>query len=249
VTDLEQGGPANGDEPGAAGGAAAAGRGDLVFGDVIGEAWRRVSGNKATVWIALLILIAISLALSMLFNLLLGPAPTVDGVATMRSTAPLEQLITTFITTPVGIGLTLVGAAIASDAPAKPTSVLSWYHKVIPLILTTLLMYIMIFIGLVLLVLPGIYLAVSYCLALPLVADKSLGPWQALETSRKLVTPHWFTVFGLMLFASLLAVVSMVAFGIPLIWVMPAIVIGAGIVFRNLAGPEPATLRRVAGEA
>lgn len=38
------------------------------------------------------------------------------------------------------------------------------------------------------LVLPGIYLAVSYQLSLPLVADKGLGPWEAMETSRKIVS-------------------------------------------------------------
>ena len=106
-------------------------------------------------------------------------------------------------------------------------------------------MVVMILIGTVLLVLPGIYLAVSYQLALPLVADKGLGPWEAMEASRKTVTHKWFTFFGLGLVAGLAAAGSVFLLGIPLIWVLPACLIGMGIVYRNALGVEQATLERV----
>lgn len=43
------------------------------------------------------------------------------------------------------------------------------------------------FIGALLITIPAIYLGISYALALPLVWFFDLQPWQALETSRKLV--------------------------------------------------------------
>lgn len=50
--------------------------------------------------------------------------------------------------------------------------------------------------GFLFLIFPGIYLTFAYWFALPLVLDRGLGAWQALELSRKTVTKVWFQVFG-----------------------------------------------------
>ena len=57
-------------------------------------------------------------------------------------------------------------------------------------------------VGLFLCVLPGIYLAVSYVFVLPLVIDKKMEFWTAMEVSRRVVHEQWFSVFllGLALF-------------------------------------------------
>jgi uncharacterized membrane protein len=51
------------------------------------------------------------------------------------------------------------------------------------------------------LVLPGLYLLVAWVFSVPLVADKRLEFWSAMELSRKVVTRVWFETFGLMLLA------------------------------------------------
>jgi hypothetical protein len=48
-------------------------------------------------------------------------------------------------------------------------------------------------------VLPGIYLAFAWMFGVPLVIDKKLEFWSALELSRKVATRVWFQVFGLTL--------------------------------------------------
>jgi len=52
-------------------------------------------------------------------------------------------------------------------------------------------------------VLPGIYLLIAWTFGVPLVVDKKLEFWSALELSRKVVTHVWFQMFGLMLLAFL----------------------------------------------
>lgn len=52
-------------------------------------------------------------------------------------------------------------------------------------------------------ILPAIYLAIAWAFALPLVADKKLLFWPAMELSRKVVTRVWFEVFVLILIAFL----------------------------------------------
>lgn len=53
--------------------------------------------------------------------------------------------------------------------------------------------------GLLFCVLPGLYLLIAWWFVLPLVADKRLEFWSAMELSRKVVTRVWFQVFLLML--------------------------------------------------
>jgi hypothetical protein len=46
-------------------------------------------------------------------------------------------------------------------------------------------------------VVPGIYLQIAWLFSLPLVADRGLGFWEALEASRRAATRHWFKLFAL----------------------------------------------------
>jgi hypothetical protein len=75
----------------------------------------------------------------------------------------------------------------------------------LPLLLFSVVAQILTGIGVLLCILPGIYLAVAWMLFTPLlVLDKRLDFWPAMELSRKLVTRHWWLVFGLALLCLLL---------------------------------------------
>ena len=66
-------------------------------------------------------------------------------------------------------------------------------------------------IGYCLCILPGIYLTVSWMFAVPLVIDRGMGFWEAMEFSRKVVTKHWFLMFALQLLCGLLGVCGVIA--------------------------------------
>jgi len=59
-------------------------------------------------------------------------------------------------------------------------------------------------VGLIFLILPGIYLMVVYTFSYMLVVDRGLGAWPALEESRRVVHKNWWGVFGLTLVMLLL---------------------------------------------
>jgi uncharacterized membrane protein len=75
--------------------------------------------------------------------------------------------------------------------------------------------------GLLLLVLPGIYLAVGYAFVLPLVVDRRLNVWEAMELSRRTVHKQWFPTLGLLLAAGMLIFISATAFGFGLVLTIP----------------------------
>jgi hypothetical protein len=212
--------------------------GDYPFAirDVLSEAWRKVSGNKGTIALAYLIYFAIMMGVSLGAALIRGVLTAVAGSAGTIVGEILALVLQIAVTTPLMAGLFMLGVRISVDAPAKAGSVLAYYDRIRPLLLTLVLMYVMIILGYLLLVLPGIYLSVAYCLAIFLVVDKRLSPWQALEASRKAVTHRWFAVFGLFLLIGLLSVLGAIPLFIGLIWIVPLGLIAWGILYRNIFG-------------
>jgi hypothetical protein len=81
----------------------------------------------------------------------------------------------------------------------------------VPLMLAHLVSALLIGVGLVLCILPGIYLAVSWMFTLPLVIDKGIDFWPAMELSRKVVTKHWWLMFGLLIVCGLVAIAGVFA--------------------------------------
>jgi hypothetical protein len=63
--------------------------------------------------------------------------------------------------------------------------------------------------GFIFCILPGIYLAVSWVFTIPLVIDKQMGFWEAMELSRQVVTKHWWKMFGLVIVLGLLGIAGL----------------------------------------
>jgi len=217
---------------------------ELSIGGLVSEAWGRVEGNKGTVWMAMLFYLVVAFVLGLVFGFLEGPPPDPGEMQPPTLIGLIGQLVSAIILLPMAAGLVFVGVALARGESPNPKSLFSWYDNTLKLVLTSLLMNLLVIIGLLLLVLPGIYLLVSYQIALPLVVDKKLGPWQALEASRKVIGHNWFLVLGLDVVATLVIAVSMMLLGIPAIWTVPAVLIGYGILYNRMVGIEPDTLQR-----
>lgn len=75
--------------------------------------------------------------------------------------------------------------------------------------------------ALVVLLVPCLYLLVSYVFVLPLIVDRQMPVWEAMELSRTTVTRSWFSVFGLLTSAGLLIFISAAALGFGLVLTLP----------------------------
>jgi hypothetical protein len=65
------------------------------------------------------------------------------------------------------------------------------------------------------------YLGVSWIFAYALVIDQGLGPWTALEVSRRVISRRWFSMFFLMICAGLLVALGLIGLGIGVIFTIP----------------------------
>ena len=90
--------------------------------------------------------------------------------------------------------------------------------------------------GLFLLILPGIYLVVGYAFTLPLIVDRGLPAWTAMELSRTTVHRHWWPVFGLLLAQAALIVLGALAAGIGLVFAMPFCTAALMVAYEELFG-------------
>ncbi|MYM62949.1 hypothetical protein [Pseudomaricurvus sp. HS19] len=221
----------------------------LQTSEVISEAWARVSGTKWKFQLALLIYMLIYVAVVVGLRFVFHAIGLDSGIYSEAAGAPgmleimlagtfIESMILMFVTTPLWVGLGMMGVRRAVDGPLKSTDILQYYRAIVPLGITMILMYVLLVIGFLLLIIPGIYLSIAYSMALYLVVDKKMSPWRALETSRKAVTKHWFPMFGLMFVLALFNLIGMIPLGIGLIWTYPLLMIALGIAYRNMFGVE-----------
>jgi uncharacterized membrane protein len=95
------------------------------------------------------------------------------------------------------------------------------FRYFLPLVLLGVVSRVLITIGLILLVIPGLYLAVSYIFATLMVVDQRLDFWPAMEQSRKTVTPRWFSFFVFLLLLVLVNIAGILALGVGLLVSLP----------------------------
>jgi hypothetical protein len=200
---------------------------DWEIGTVMSEAWAKVDGFKMTYFIAMVIYIVISTAVNGVVSFV-GSESVFIGF--------IGQILIMLVTYPLAAGLMMMGIKRVRGLDVQPTMIFDYYPKTIPIFLLNLLMFALIAVGLILLVLPGIYLMIAYLLAVPLLIDKNFGIWQSLETSRKIITPCWFRFFGLVIVMSLIVIVSALPLLIGLIWTLPMFSLVVGIIYRDLIG-------------
>jgi uncharacterized membrane protein len=201
--------------------------------EVIREAWAKTSGTKGPVWgslgLAILVVMAFSFAVS-LISAAIGGGPLAAGLGVAA------QLTISIAGYPFMAGLILIGLRRSVGLPINYKMAFSCYGMMLPIVLASILTSIFTFIGYLLLLIPGIYLAVAYLLVIPLIVDRDMTFWEAMETSRKGVQRHWFKVFGLYFLMGIICFISAIPMGLGLIWTVPMFTVAGGILYREVFG-------------
>ncbi|MGD0016714.1 MAG: protein kinase [Verrucomicrobiia bacterium] len=90
--------------------------------------------------------------------------------------------------------------------------------------------------GFVCLVLPGIYLLVAWTFALPLVIDKRLDFWPAMELSRKTVSKHWWKFFGFAIVLLLVKLAGILVFCVGFLVAVPVALAASMYAYEDIFG-------------
>jgi hypothetical protein len=106
-----------------------------------------------------------------------------------------------------------------------------------------LVKWLLVSLGFLLCILPGIYLGVGYVFALPLVIDKKMEFWTAMEVSRRLVHKHWWSMLALVIVLALVAFAGFLLCGVGALITIPVSSAAFLYVYEDLFGAEAAAAR------
>ena len=200
---------------------------DWSIEGVLTTARQKHDGFKTNFFIALLIYVGISVAIELLRGAVF---PEFDESSYQGI---FIEIAITILIAPLSIGLGLFGVRRAIGKETPVSTLWEPYTAALPLMVMMGLAIVLVIAGLVLFILPGIYLAVAYSFAAFLITEKGMGVWQALEASREAITKYWWRYFGLMLISALLILLGALPALIGLIWVLPILAIANGEVYAH----------------
>jgi uncharacterized membrane protein len=200
---------------------------DLAIGGCISRGWELVKKNFwPSVGVSFLVMLAIAVANQIVA---LFSRPTMNGIIHQHHVSVVGVFIlgsTSILGAPVytvllaGLyryflifirgGTATVGDAFSGFGPSFGQ-----------LVLLGLVQGILILIGYACCIIPGLYLSVAWFFAVPLVIDKRMGFWEAMELSRKIVNKHWFVVFAFLIVYGLLVLAGFIACCVGLLVTIP----------------------------
>ena len=213
---------------------------ELDIGDVFSEAWEKISGIKGYVIGGgiLIYIIGMPIVLGILSVLFGVGQETIFGGLVI-------QLVIIMMIYPFMAGVFMLGLRQSVGRPVGFNQLFSQYGMVLPILGIVIIQSIATSIGFLLLILPGIYVAIALGLAIPLKVEKQLGVVECLTTSMQLVNKKFLNVAVLAIVSSLVATLSFITI-IGWIWGIPWMLMVFAITYRQLAGVNVATLE--AGE-
>ena len=81
--------------------------------------------------------------------------------------------------------------------------------------------YIGMFIGIISIIIPIIYLVIGWIYSMILIVDRKMNFWPAMELSRKTVTKHWFQIFFFLIAIGIISSLGVIVCGVGLFFTIP----------------------------
>src|SRR5262245_8353684 len=178
-------------------------QGDFRVGAVINRSFSVLSRHFLTFFIISLIAVSPLLLLR-------------QGSAT-AATDPAQALITLGLGFVLLMVLSMFSSAIIlhgafQDMRKRPLNPLESLkvalRRLLPLILLALLQSVLMLLGLILLIVPGVILYIMWLVSFAACVVERTGPWRSMRRSQELTKGHRWKVFGLLLLVLLLSLIS-----------------------------------------
>ncbi len=122
---------------------------------------------------------------------------------------------------PITVGYYVVARRLKHDRRVELNDFFRSFDRFIPLLILHLLISVVVFLGLLLLIIPGIYFAVSYIFAHFFVWFYDADPTEAVRLSRRTVSGNFGQIFLLCLVLAGINLLGAMAFGVGLLLTVP----------------------------
>ena len=188
---------------------------EFNLGDYVSRGWEIFRGNPVNFVLYALV-----------YFLIVGSLEALDD--------GFGGLLQVLLGAPLSAGFLIVADKVARGEDTEFGDFFKGFNHFVQLVVGNLTIMVLFAIGLLFLVIPGIYLIVAYMLWMPLVLFEQLNFWPALETSRKIVTRNWwnFLLLGIVFFG--IAILGILALGIGILAAFPVIYCVVYAVYEDL---------------
>lgn len=122
---------------------------------------------------------------------------------------------------PIVAGYYIVAHRLRNDRPAELSDFFRSFDRFIPLLLLNLIISLVVFLGLLILIIPGIYFAISYLFSHFFVWFYDVEPSEAIRLSRKMVSGNFGQILLLFLILASINILGMLAFGVGFLISLP----------------------------
>jgi GYF domain 2 len=213
---------------------------DLDIGACVGNAWALLKNNFGLVFGGVAIFLLIEIAVSAMGQIpLLG---ILISLANIIVTGPLVGGLFFFLLKNIRRQPTEIGEVFSGFRLAFGQLLLGYLVMAILMLLSALpglgimaapviVMFrhgepelgpmLLALLGLIIALIPMIYLSVSWLFTLVLIIDRQMDFWPAMSASRRMVAKHWWLVFGLLVVCGLIKLAGFAACCVGLFFTLP----------------------------
>jgi len=167
----------------------------IDFSDMLGRAWKILKANLGISIGAILILFVANIAVSLAVGFILGAAdirePLVNGL--------LNYFLTLVPNTFFTAGGMIFFLNIARGKPGDLADLFKGGPRLLPATIVIFLYTVAVYVGMILLIVPGVIVALMFSQALILTIDRQTGITESFGVSRKLTAGNKLTLFVLYL--------------------------------------------------
>ncbi|MFH1063193.1 MAG: hypothetical protein V1747_09985 [Candidatus Omnitrophota bacterium] len=146
----------------------------------------------------------------------------------------LISLFTTIFNIFVSIGIITITLAVCDDKPIDVFDFFSNTHLILKYFAASIIYGIIVFLGCIFFIIPGIILAIRLQFFTYLLVDQQLGPIQALKKSAELTKSCTFSLFSFGILIMLINFFGVLCFGFGLFVSMPTTLIALAYVYKKL---------------
>lgn len=218
--------------------------------DCISRGYEIFKRQFANILLTGLVYFACLIGLSMMFGmgeLLVTMMASPDNGSTTQSSnislvvTVISQIVQQVVSIFLQLGLARVGLNLVSGKDVSIGMLFGEGSKLLRAIGATIVLGIAVLIGLVLLIVPGIYIALRYGQVINAIVDRDLGIMEAFSYSESITTNNRMNLFVLALLALVGFIIGLIPCGLGLIIVGPVIWLASLVAYRWLQyGPDAA---------
>lgn len=201
--------------------------------EVLQEGWQITQRDKST----MLQGIGFIFALAVMVMLIAQVVASNKGIDFNEPSFRLgTEVVLMILVAPFAAALMMMGINLSIGGKNKMSDLFYFLNRTFSIVLVSLMISAIVQIGLMLFIVPGLYLVIATGFSIPLMLDKGLLPSRAILTSIKVVNHQWQKFVALYGVFVLLLVLVMFTFGIALLWVAPFYYNVKGLLYRDIFG-------------